>query len=66
MCRAINQKGGWARLTEFTGGEHDCWDLAVHESNLVTWMLHQHRRAPFAVNPMPQASPPVMASMNGG
>jgi predicted peptidase len=66
MCRAINQKGGWARLTEFTGGEHDCWDLAVHESNLVNWMLHQHRRAPFAVNPVPQPTPPVMASMTGG
>jgi predicted peptidase len=66
MCREINQKGGWARLTEFYGGDHDCWALAVHESNLVNWMLLQHRRPPFAVNSPQQPSKPVMASMGTG
>lgn len=66
MCREINEKGGWARLTEFYGGDHDCWELAVRESNLINWMLLQHRRPPYAVNPQPQGRPPVMASMNGG
>ncbi|HEX3356111.1 MAG TPA: hypothetical protein VHS31_03930 [Tepidisphaeraceae bacterium] len=61
MCRDINQRGGWARLTEFFGGDHDCWQLAVKESNLVNWMLIQRRKAPYAAEP-PR---PVMASMNG-
>lgn len=65
MCRRINQKGGWARLTEFYGGDHDCWELAVRESNLINWMLLQHRRPPYAVNPNPGHTP-VMASMGGG
>jgi predicted peptidase len=66
MCRDINQRGGWARLTEFYGNDHDCWQLAVHESNLVNWMLLQHRRAPYAINPLPQPGKPVMASAVGG
>jgi predicted peptidase len=65
MCREINQHGGWARLTEFCGNDHDCWELAVHESNLINWMLIQRRRRPYAVNPNPNKSP-VMASMGGG
>jgi predicted peptidase len=45
MCNAIDARGGKARLTEFEAGEHDCWELAVSESDLVTWMLQQ-KRAP--------------------
>ena len=66
MCRDINQHGGWARLTEFYGNDHDCWELAVHDSNLVNWMLLQHRRPPYAVTPPPQPGKPVMASVAGG
>lgn len=43
MCRAIQQRGGVAYLTEFIGAGHDCWGLAVKESNLVNWMLKQRR-----------------------
>jgi len=63
MCKGINERGGWARLTEFYGGDHDCWEQAVRESNLVNWMLLQHRRPPYAIEPTPSRPPPVMASM---
>jgi predicted peptidase len=43
MCRAIDACGGHARLTEFEGSSHDCWELAVSESDLVSWMLKQKR-----------------------
>jgi poly(3-hydroxybutyrate) depolymerase len=43
MCQAIDAQGGKARLTEFDAGDHDCWELAVSESDLVTWMLRQRR-----------------------
>ena len=44
MCSQLRQRGGVARLTEFVGVGHDCWELVVHQSNLVDWMLQQHRR----------------------
>ncbi len=44
MCRELQNRGGVARLTEFLGVGHDCWELAVHQSNLVDWMLDQHRQ----------------------
>lgn len=50
MCESIQSHGGRARLTEFEGGEHDCWVQAVDQSDLVTWMLRQAR------NPMASAS----------
>jgi predicted peptidase len=46
MCREIQQHGGRARLTQFEGGEHDCWSMAVDQSDIVRWMLTQ-RRNPF-------------------
>ena len=46
MCRTIDAHGGRARLTEFSGIGHDAWPLAVSESQLVPWMLQQHRAAP--------------------
>jgi len=45
MCAEIEEHGGNARLTEFAGVGHDCWDRAVGESNLVNWMLQQRRGA---------------------
>jgi hypothetical protein len=43
MCKSVQTHGGRARLTEFDGGEHDCWLQAVDQSDLVTWMLRQAR-----------------------
>jgi len=43
MCREIAERGGKAKLTEFEGVGHDGWGRAVAESNLVEWMLAQHR-----------------------
>jgi predicted peptidase len=43
MCAEIKEHGGNARLTEFAGVGHDCWDRAVGESDLVNWMLEQRR-----------------------
>lgn len=48
MCQGFNQRGGKMRLTEFMGIGHDCWDLAVNDSDLVNWMLKQ-KRSPDAV-----------------
>jgi predicted peptidase len=44
MVSEIKKRGGIARLTEFLGVGHDCWDQAVHQSDLVDWMLKQRRR----------------------
>lgn len=43
MCRTIIQHGGTARLTVFPAVDHDCWDRAVAQSELVNWMLSQRR-----------------------
>lgn len=48
MCEQLQARGGRAKLTEFKGVGHDCWDRAVAESNLVGWMLAQRRQAPAA------------------
>lgn len=51
MCEQLQARGGRAKLTEFKGVGHDCWDRAVAESDLVTWMLAQRRRAPATPDP---------------
>jgi predicted peptidase len=56
MCREITERGGIARLTEFLGVGHDCWAQAVHESELVDWMLQQRRQ---------KAAPEVRAGEDG-
>jgi len=43
MCQYIETHGGHARLTEFDGNQHDCWTMAVDQSDLVEWMLGQAR-----------------------
>jgi predicted peptidase len=43
MCRQIESHGGAARLTVFDSMDHDCWDRAVGQSDLVPWMLMQRR-----------------------
>lgn len=43
MCKAIESNGGRAKLTEFEGNEHDCWSLAIEQSQLLPWMLAQAR-----------------------
>ncbi len=49
MCQAIQTHGGRAQLTEFDGNEHDCWVMAVDQSDVVNWMLNQMRN-PYQVN----------------
>ena len=43
MCREIRKRGGVARLTEFAGIGHDCWEMVVQKSDLVDWMLKQSK-----------------------
>src|SRR4029077_6304042 len=61
MCREIDQHPGVARLTEFLGVGHDCWALAVHQSNLVDWMLEQRRHS---ANPDVQTTESTMAKID--
>ena len=51
MCQTIDSLGGHARLTEFDGNEHDCWPMAVDNSDLIAWMLSQAR------NPLAMGQP---------
>jgi predicted peptidase len=53
MVRAIQASGGRAKVTEFSGGKHDCWTQAVDESELVRWMLLQ-RSNPLAGTAAPR------------
>lgn len=46
MCEQIRRRGGKARITEFAGIGHDGWGRAIHDSDLVKWMLAQKRSAP--------------------
>jgi predicted peptidase len=55
MCKGITGHGGQARLTEFDGVGHDCWDKAVAQSQLVPWMLQQRRR-PIAQTSVPRTA----------
>ncbi len=41
MCQLINTRGGSAKQTKFDGIGHDCWDRAIAESNVVSWMMNQ-------------------------
>ena len=59
MCKGITGHGGQARLTEFKGSSHDCWDKAVAESELVSWMLQQRRRTTTTYR-LPDASRTVV------
>jgi predicted peptidase len=49
MCAQIKSRGGNARLTEFPGMGHDCWDRVLANSDLVDWMLQQRRGATTAL-----------------
>ena len=61
MCQSVQSHGGRARLTEFDGGEHDCWVQAVDQSDLVTWMLRQARN-PMALSAAPTKGVPAQVS----
>jgi predicted peptidase len=41
MCEEIERQGGDARLTVFPALDHDCWDRAVAQTDLVDWMLQR-------------------------
>ena len=41
MCEQLQARGGKPKQTKFNGIGHDCWDKAVTESELVSWMLEQ-------------------------
>jgi predicted peptidase len=48
MCKRINEAGGNAKLTTYGGlaGDlnHNVWDRAYKEPDLVPWMLRQRRQ----------------------
>jgi predicted peptidase len=48
MCQAVTHNGGNARLTLFPSMDHDCFDRAVGQSDLVNWMLRQRRTSQVA------------------
>ena len=41
MFAQLTARGGKPKQTKFDGIGHDCWDKAVAESELVSWMLEQ-------------------------
>jgi predicted peptidase len=43
MCQAIAARGGQPRLTQFAGGQHDCWPQVVAQPDLIPWLLQQRR-----------------------
>lgn len=43
MVAALQQSGGRVRYTEYPAGQHDVWDAAYADPNLVHWMLQQRR-----------------------
>jgi predicted peptidase len=57
MCKRINEAGGNAKLTTYGGlaGDlnHNVWDRAYKEPELVPWMLKQRRRGPSGSLPEP-------------
>lgn len=64
MCRRIDSAGGRAKLTEFSGVGHDCWDKAVEESQLVPWLLEQ-RRQPIDRAALPNTSAAMIEQTPG-
>ncbi|MBV8231066.1 MAG: DUF1080 domain-containing protein, partial [Planctomycetaceae bacterium] len=44
MIEALRAAGGSARLTEYRGLGHTCWDRAYNDPNLIDWMLAQKAR----------------------
>jgi predicted peptidase len=59
MCRAIQACGGHVTLTEFDGDAHDCWEMAVDESQLLPWMLSQRR------DPLQASAAPIRSGTGG-
>lgn len=43
MVKLLDSGNGRVQLTQFDGGEHDCWGQAVDQSGLLNWMLTQRR-----------------------
>ena len=43
MVDAVNANGGNAKLTIFHGVNHDSWDPAYRETNLIEWILSQKK-----------------------
>lgn len=43
MVEAVNAKGGSARLTLFEGVVHESWDCAYLQTDVISWLLEQHR-----------------------
>jgi len=45
MRDALRARGADLRYTEYAGGNHNAWDAAYAEPDLVPWLLAQHRTA---------------------
>ena len=39
MVNAVNNKGGKAKLTEYKGAQHNCWDLTYGNPEIYAWLL---------------------------
>lgn len=46
MVEAVNAAGGHARLTVFPGVEHNSWDQAYGQTEVLQWLLEQQRPNP--------------------
>jgi predicted peptidase len=49
MCKRINDAGGSAKYTQFSGFGHDIWDKVYGNQELMKWMLAQRRPSATAV-----------------
>jgi predicted peptidase len=45
MCKRINEAGGNAKFTQFSGFGHNCWDDVYSDPQVIQWMLAQRRNA---------------------
>jgi len=41
MVNAVTQRGGSAKLTEYGGVKHNCWDLTYSNPEIYSWLLEE-------------------------
>ena len=41
MVNAVTQKGGSAKLTEYDGVKHNCWDPTYSNPEIYSWLLEE-------------------------
>lgn len=45
LCKAVNERGGNAVLTEYPGCEHDSWTAAYETTDVIEWLANSRRNA---------------------